>query len=99
MEYRASDEKAGDEKSQAVKVLFFARAREIAGLSETTLKMEDTHSLKTITDCVECITRQFPGLQEISSCMLVALNQEYADGSSIVKDGDELALIPPISGG
>ncbi|MCO5591077.1 hypothetical protein L7F22_054341 [Adiantum nelumboides] len=86
-------------KSQEVKVLFFARAREIAGISETTLNMEVTQSLKTIKDCVDRIIRQFPGLEEIRACMLIALNQEYVDDSSIISDGDELAFIPPISGG
>ncbi|KAI5056872.1 hypothetical protein GOP47_0028690, partial [Adiantum capillus-veneris] len=86
-------------KGQEVKVLFFARAREIAGLSETTLKMEEKQSSKTIKDCVNLIIRQFPGLEEIKACMLVAQNQEYVDESSIVKNGDELAFIPPISGG
>eukprot|EP00250_Pteridium_aquilinum_P013279 c21248_g2_i2 orf=89-451(+) len=99
MDDQATHKEAGKENKQHVKVLFFARAREIAGLSETFVDMEETHSSQTIKDCVELIMRQFPGLQEIASCMLVALNQEYADGSTLIKDGDEIALIPPISGG
>ncbi|KAH7277500.1 hypothetical protein KP509_39G054400 [Ceratopteris richardii] len=82
-----------------VKVLFFARAREIAGVSETSLGIDGAESSKTIKDCIDLLTKQFPGLEEIMSCIVVALNQEYADQSSLVKSGDELALIPPISGG
>jgi molybdopterin synthase catalytic subunit len=82
-----------------LKVLFFARAREIAGVSETILKMEGSST--TVSDCVDAITRMFPALQEISSCSIVALNQTYVDDvvTTLINDRDELALIPPISGG
>ena len=86
---------------QNITVLFFARAREIVGVSEVTLTMEESSgSSTTVSDCVDAITKMFPKLQEISSCMIVALNQAYVDvATTLVRDRDELALIPPISGG
>uniref|UniRef100_A0A0C9RR59 Molybdopterin synthase sulfur carrier subunit n=1 Tax=Wollemia nobilis TaxID=56998 RepID=A0A0C9RR59_9CONI len=79
-----------------VKVLFFARARELVGVSEKVLVMEEG---STTLDCVNKLLLQVPSLKEINDCMALALNEMYTTGSTIVKEGDELALIPPISGG
>ena len=82
-----------------VKLLLFAKAREIVGKAEESLEIEGqttTHgALLTHLSSVA-----FPSLEPILSSCILAINQEYSsEPTNIIRDGDEVALIPPISGG
>lgn len=86
----------GVEKKVRVKVLLFARARELAGGSEFDLSVADG---STTADCVAELTTRFAALEVMRESIVVALNFNYITDPVEVKDGDELAIIPPISGG
>ncbi|KAK8504322.1 hypothetical protein V6N13_062671 [Hibiscus sabdariffa] len=85
-----------DGPSIQIKVLFFAKARDITGLTELSLVVS---SGSTTQDCLNKLVAKFPSLDEIRHCIVLALNEEYTTESAVVKDKDELAIIPPISGG
>jgi molybdopterin converting factor small subunit len=53
----------------------------------------------TTSDLVQSITVQYPKLAEMLPAIVLALNEEYVTGTPVLSDGDEVALIPPISGG
>ena len=81
-----------------VKLLFFAKSRELAGISECKVNLP-----KKIlySDLIEHLSKTY-NLQSLNRTFLVALNSEYCDESNTSLDlssGDELAIIPPISGG
>ncbi|HEV3471531.1 MAG TPA: molybdenum cofactor biosynthesis protein MoaE [Pyrinomonadaceae bacterium] len=79
-----------------VRVLFFGAARELAA-DEATLEVETPATARAVFDRV---LAEYPALARFGRTLLVALNQEYArDLDAEVRDGDELAVFPPVSGG
>jgi len=52
-----------------------------------------------VSEAIEEISLQYPGLNLNRMKFLVSLNYEYTDNCKILHEDDELALIPPVSGG
>ena len=79
-----------------VRVLFFGMLRDIVGRSEEHIEMEDGSRMDSV---FERYARQFPKLGLLSSSTVLARNQQFCDRSAAVRDGDEIAFLPPVSGG
>jgi MoaE-MoaD fusion protein len=79
-----------------VKVLFFGQLKDIVGRAEESLEMEDGSVLQSLFDHY---ARQFPKLEKMSGSIVMALNQQFSERSAALSPGDEVAFLPPVSGG
>jgi molybdopterin converting factor subunit 1 len=79
-----------------VKVKLFARLRDIAGTDELT---RDVAPGATIGALWKQLAREFPDLGQYERSISSALNADYARMDAPVQDGDEVAFLPPVSGG
>jgi molybdopterin synthase catalytic subunit len=80
----------------AVRARLFARLREQAG---TEMEMLELPAASTLADVYEALRKRHPALEQDRGAVRVALNQEFSDWTALVQDGDEVAFIPPVSGG
>ena len=80
----------------AVHVRLFARLREQAGTETEKLELP---AGSTLAEVYAALRRQHPALETDRKAVRAALNQEFKDWSTAVADGDEVAFIPPVSGG
>jgi molybdopterin synthase catalytic subunit len=79
-----------------VRVRFFAATRDIVGQRELDLELSGT---PTVSILLEELMRRYPELARIVSSVRVAVNREYAEATQALAENDEVALIPPVSGG
>ena len=77
------------------RILLFGISREIVGSSELTLSLDDE---QTVGGLLDVLTKKYPEFSELKSIMF-AVNNEYANSDRGLNAGDEIALIPPVSGG
>ena len=79
-----------------IQILYFAYFRERIGLSEESL---DIDSEATIQQLIEELGRKHQCIDAMQGKFRVARNQEFASFDTVLSDGDEIALIPPVAGG
>lgn len=79
-----------------VRLLFFAGLRDIAGTDQRTLSLAPGQRAR---DVWTSLTEEFPPLRDFRHPPMIAINETYADPDSELRDGDELAFIPPVAGG
>lgn len=77
-------------------VKLFAVLHEVAGVRETAVELP--HGA-TVRDLARALWERYPGLREHARTTVYAVNAEYVPDSHPLRDGDEVALIPPVSGG
>ena len=77
-----------------VRVLFFGATADIAGKRDIEI---DAAGSKTSRDIFDQVVSRFPRLE--SHRLLYSVNQQYASGDEIVRDGDELGIFTAVSGG
>ena len=77
-------------------VRFFALYRERAGTKTHQLKLSEG---ATVADLTGEVRRLFPRLAPPEVQIVVAVNAEYAEPQVVLHDGDDVCLIPPVSGG
>ena len=81
--------------NQPISVLLFGITRELVGQSKLTCPLPPG---ARVGDLLDILKSDYPRLGDIKS-LLVAVNNEYADSDTFITAADEIALIPPVSGG
>jgi molybdopterin converting factor subunit 1 len=84
------------EAGMPVTVRLFARLREIAGSDELSRPVSGT---VTVADVWHEIVAEWPALAPYAGSLGCAVNAQYARMTTAVQDGDEVAFLPPVSGG
>jgi molybdopterin converting factor subunit 1 len=80
----------------SITVKLFAILRERAGVDAFRLDLRDG---ATVAEAAAMIGERFPPAREHLRRVAYAVNREYAAATTALRDGDELAIIPPVSGG
>ena len=78
-----------------IEVLFFGITTDLIGKKSISF---DILEGMTVNDVKEKLLKTYPKLVQHQS-FSIALNMEYAEGNNLIKNGDTIALIPPVSGG
>jgi molybdopterin converting factor subunit 1 len=79
-----------------VKVLFFGRLKEIAGRGEDSAEIVEGTSIEQL---FAAFTIRNPALAQFRASLVASRNQEFAAWSTPLHGGDEVAFLPPVSGG
>lgn len=90
---------ASNSHTVPVKLIFFAATRELTGCCEKSLHLTTPTTAEKL---FREVSSSLPKLQVLEKCLVVAVNQEYIEGDTQevnLEEGDEVAFIPPISGG
>ena len=78
-----------------VNVLFFGITKDLVGRQHLNMTIEDS---STVSDFKNILREKYPKLIDLNA-IAIAVNSEYAVDSHLINANDEIALIPPVSGG
>jgi MoaD family protein len=77
-------------------VKYFALFRDIAGTDQDTVVIAEGLS---VSELLETIRTKYPDMEKTKRDVLVSVNRNFATHEVKLKDGDEVAIFPPVSGG
>ena len=87
---------AGRDVLMRIGVLFFGVLKDIMGRSAETVELREG---ARVQDVLSLYTRKTPKLEPLLSSLAISVNQEYSEAGRALRDGDEVGLLPPVSGG
>ncbi|MGB7845302.1 MAG: MoaD/ThiS family protein [Candidatus Acidiferrum sp.] len=79
-----------------VKVLFFGRVRELTGIAEEAVEISEG---ATLADLFERYAVRFPQLAGFRASLVASRNEEFASWDTHLSAEDDIAFLPPVSGG
>jgi molybdopterin converting factor subunit 1 len=79
-----------------VTIRLFARLRDLAGTGELVREVPDAATVHMVWSA---LVGEMPTLGEYERTMSVAVNADYSRMTAVVHEGDEVAFLPPVSGG
>jgi molybdopterin converting factor subunit 1 len=82
-----------------VKVLYFAKIRQLLNLTKEEIILDTSIDSCTVNDVINAVLSLHPSLSVYILTCALSLNQTYATRDELVSEGDEIAIIPPVSGG
>ena len=85
-----------DSAKTNIRVLFFGAARDAVDANPLDLSLD---APATVSSAFQSLIARFSQLERFGRSLLFAVNQEYATPDTILKENDELAVFPPVSGG
>ena len=83
-------------RTMKVRLLFFAVLRDIAGADARDLVLAEGTTAREVW---QSLRDEHPPLRDYLQPPMTAINESYAAPDSVLRDGDELAFIPPVAGG
>lgn len=79
-----------------IKVKLFASFRDIVGAKEEELEMPEGTTVQAL---LEDYIRRFPKMDRFREHIILSVNREYGASARVLRDGDEVSFLPPVSGG
>jgi len=81
-----------------IRILAFGIAKDIFGGSSVGIELNNATGTSTVEELRTALEEKYPRLKQLASYM-VAVNNEYAQQEHVIATKDEIAIIPPVSGG
>ncbi|MDG2102934.1 MAG: molybdopterin converting factor subunit 1 [Pirellulaceae bacterium] len=79
-----------------INVIVFAAVKEVLGRERLEI---DLHAPATVADLRQALLQKYPNITDLMDHCVISVDQEYSDDSTVLKEGCEVGVIPPVSGG